>query len=146
MAEVTLFSRAKEIIPGGVSSPVRAFGSVGGDPVFIREARGAHVVDVTGRDFVDLVCSWGPALLGHAHPEVVEAVRAAAGRGLSFGAPTLAEVELAEAIRARVPAAEQVRFVSTGTEATMTAIRLARGATGRDAIVKFAGCYHGHSD
>ncbi|MDO5677410.1 MAG: glutamate-1-semialdehyde 2,1-aminomutase [Propionibacteriaceae bacterium] len=146
MAEVNLFERARRIIPGGVSSPVRAFGSVGGDPVFIREARGPHVVDVNGREYVDLVCSWGPALLGHAHPEVVEAVRDAAGRGLSFGAPTQAEVELAEAIRARVPAAEQVRFVSTGTEATMTAIRLARGTTGRDAIVKFAGCYHGHSD
>lgn len=146
MAEVNLFDRAKAIIPGGVSSPVRAFGSVGGDPVFIREARGPHVVDVDGREYVDLVCSWGPALLGHAHPEVVEAVREAAIRGLSFGAPTLAEVELAEAIRARVPVAEQVRFVSTGTEATMTAIRLARGVTGRDTIVKFAGCYHGHSD
>ncbi|MHA7860240.1 glutamate-1-semialdehyde 2,1-aminomutase [Tessaracoccus sp. Y36] len=146
MAEVNLFARAKEIIPGGVSSPVRAFGSVGGDPVFIREARGPHVVDVAGREYVDLVCSWGPALLGHAHPQVIEAVREAAGRGLSFGAPTLAEVELAEAIHARVPVAEQVRFVSTGTEATMTAIRLARGATGRDVIVKFAGCYHGHSD
>nr|WP_255698055.1 glutamate-1-semialdehyde 2,1-aminomutase [Tessaracoccus sp. ZS01] len=141
-----MFARAKEIIPGGVSSPVRAFGSVGGDPVFIREARGPHVVDVAGREYVDLVCSWGPALLGHAHPQVIEAVREAAGRGLSFGAPTLAEVELAEAIHARVPVAEQVRFVSTGTEATMTAIRLARGATGRDVIVKFAGCYHGHSD
>nr|WP_220486441.1 glutamate-1-semialdehyde 2,1-aminomutase [Tessaracoccus sp. MC1865] len=141
-----MFARAKEIIPGGVSSPVRAFGSVGGDPVFIREARGPHVVDVAGRECVDLVCSWGPALLGHAHPQVIEAVREAAGRGLSFGAPTLAEVELAEAIHARVPVAEQVRFVSTGTEATMTAIRLARGATGRDVIVKFAGCYHGHSD
>lgn len=148
MAEVNeeLFDRARGVIPGGVSSPVRAFGSVGGVPRFIREARGAYVTDAGGREYVDLVCSWGPALLGHAHPEVVDAVRAAAGRGLSFGAPTGAETELAEAVRARVPVAEHVRFVSTGTEATMTAIRLARGATGRDRIVKFAGCYHGHSD
>ena len=141
-----LFERARAVIPGGVSSPVRAFGSVGGTPLFIAEASGPYVVDANGDAFVDLVCSWGPALLGHAHPEVVAAVREAAGRGLSFGAPTAAEVELAEAIRARVPVAEQVRFVSTGTEATMTAVRLARGATGRDVIVKFAGCYHGHSD
>ena len=141
-----LFDRARAVIPGGVSSPVRAFGSVGGTPLFIAEATGPYVVDANGDTFVDLVCSWGPALLGHAHPEVVAAVRDAAGRGLSFGAPTAAEVELAEAIRARVPVAEQVRFVSTGTEATMTAVRLARGATGRDVIVKFAGCYHGHSD
>ncbi len=147
MDEVTgLFDRAKAIIPGGVSSPVRAFGSVGGAPVFIARAHGPHVVDVHGHEYVDLVASWGPALLGHAHPEVVEAVQAAAARGLSFGAPTSAEVELAEAVRARVPMAQQVRFVSTGTEATMTAVRLARGATGRDLIVKFAGCYHGHSD
>lgn len=146
MSEMSLFERAKSVIPGGVSSPVRAFGSVGGAPVFIAQANGAHVVDTAGNTYVDLVCSWGPALLGHAHPEVVAAVQAAAARGLSFGAPTLAEVELAELIRARVPVAEQVRFVSTGTEATMTAIRLARGASGRDKIVKFAGCYHGHSD
>ena len=148
MAEVTmdLFERARGVIPGGVSSPVRAFGSVGGTPVFVSEARGPHIVGADGREYVDLVCSWGPALLGHAHPEVVAAVQEAAARGLSFGAPTQAEVELAEAIRGRVPAAQQVRFVSTGTEATMTALRLARGATGRDRIVKFAGCYHGHSD
>ncbi len=141
-----VYRHACELIPGGVSSPVRAFGSVGGTPVFLEAARGPHVVDITGREYVDLVCSWGPALLGHAHPEVVEAVREAAGRGLSFGAPTTAEVQLAELITARVEAVEKVRFVSTGTEATMTAIRLARGATGRDVIVKFAGCYHGHSD
>ncbi|WP_203569096.1 glutamate-1-semialdehyde 2,1-aminomutase [Aestuariimicrobium ganziense] len=141
-----MFARAQCVIPGGVSSPVRAFGPVGGTPVFVTSARGAYVVDADGVDYVDLVGSWGPALLGHAHPEVVSAVQEAAARGLSFGAPTQAEVELAEAIRARVPLAEQVRFVSTGTEATMTAIRLARGATGRDKIVKFAGCYHGHSD
>lgn len=141
-----IYRHACEVIPGGVSSPVRAFGSVGGTPVFLQAAEGAHVVDVTGRRYVDLVCSWGPALLGHAHPEVVAAVQEAATRGLSFGAATTAEVELAELIRARVPFADKVRFVSTGTEATMTAIRVARGATGRDVIVKFAGCYHGHSD
>jgi glutamate-1-semialdehyde 2,1-aminomutase len=141
-----LFDRARAVIPGGVSSPVRAFGSVGGEPVFIERAEGARVFSTAGRAFFDLVGSWGPALLGHAHPEVVAAVQRAAGRGLSFGAPTLAEVELAELVRARVPAVEKVRFVSTGTEATMTALRLARGATGRDLVVKFAGCYHGHSD
>lgn len=141
-----LFERAQRAIPGGVDSPVRAFGSVGGTPLFIASAQGPYVTDENGERYVDLVCSWGPALLGHAHPEVVEAVRAAAQRGLSFGAPTVAEIELAEAVTKRVPAAQQVRFVSTGTEATMTAVRLARGATGRDLIVKFAGCYHGHSD
>ena len=140
------FDRARTVIPGGVDSPVRADGSVGGVPRFIASARGAYVRDVEGRSYVDLVGSWGPALLGHAHPEVVDAVREAAARGLSFGAPTVAEVDLAEAIRARVPAAQKVRLVSTGTEATMTAVRLARGATGRDLIVKFAGCYHGHVD
>jgi len=140
------FARATAVIPGGVSSPVRAFRSVGGTPVFVARASGARLWDVEGREYVDLVGSWGPALLGHAHPEVVAAVQAAAANGLSFGAPTLAEVELAEAIRARVPLAEQIRLVSTGTEACMTAVRLARGATGRDLIVKFAGCYHGHSD
>lgn len=142
----TLMARAKAIIPGGVSSPVRAFGSVGGTPVFVARAEGPRIFDVNGADYVDLVCSWGPALLGHAHPTVVGAVQAAAAQGLSFGAPTSAEVDLATLIRERVPAAERVRFVSTGTEATMTAIRLARGATGRDLIVKFAGLYHGHSD
>jgi glutamate-1-semialdehyde 2,1-aminomutase len=141
-----IFERARGVIPGGVSSPVRAYGSVGGDPRFIASARGPYVTDIDGREYVDLVMSWGPALLGHARPEVVAAVQEAAARGLSFGAPTVAEVELAEAVRARVPAAEKVRFVSTGTEATMTAVRLARGATGRDVIVKFAGCYHGHVD
>ncbi|MCT9820609.1 glutamate-1-semialdehyde 2,1-aminomutase [Microbacterium sp. W1N] len=141
-----LFARAQAVIPGGVDSPVRAYGSVGGTPRFITSAAGAHVVDADGRRYVDLVASWGPALLGHAHPEVVEAVVAAARRGLSFGAPTPAEAELAELIAARVPGVEKVRLVSTGTEATMTAIRLARGATGRDLLVKFAGHYHGHSD
>lgn len=140
------FARASQVIPGGVDSPVRAFGSVGGTPRFIDHAEGAYVYDVEDRKYVDLVGSWGPALLGHAHPQVVTAVRAAAGKGLSFGAPTEAEAELAELIRQRVPLAERVRLVSTGTEATMTAIRLARGATGRDLLVKFAGCYHGHSD
>ncbi|HVK44344.1 MAG TPA: glutamate-1-semialdehyde 2,1-aminomutase [Micropruina sp.] len=143
---MSLYQRACGVIPGGVSSPVRAFGSVGGEPVFIERARGPYLYDTDGREYVDAVGSWGPALLGHAHPEVVAAVQAAAARGLSFGAPTRAEVDLAEAVRARVPEAEKVRFVSTGTEACMTAIRLARGATGRDLIVKFAGCYHGHSD
>ncbi len=142
----TLMARAKAVIPGGVSSPVRAFGSVGGTPVFVALAQGNRVFDIDGTDYVDLVCSWGPALLGHAHPAVVEAVQAAAAKGLSFGAPTSAEVELATLIRQRVPASERVRFVSTGTEATMTAVRLARGATSRPLIVKFAGLYHGHSD
>ncbi|TRY19569.1 glutamate-1-semialdehyde-2,1-aminomutase [Tessaracoccus rhinocerotis] len=141
-----LMAQAAAVIPGGVSSPVRAFGAVGGSPVFVQSADGAFVHGEDGRTYVDLVCSWGPALLGHAHPEVVAAVQAAAARGLSFGAPTRAEVTLAELVRSRVPAAERVRFVSTGTEATMTAIRLARGATGRDVVIKFAGCYHGHSD
>jgi len=141
-----LFARAQRVIPGGVDSPVRAYGSVGGTPRFLTSAEGAYVTDADGRRYVDLVASWGPALLGHAHPEVVEAVVAAARRGLSFGAPTPAEAELAELIVSRVPGAEKVRLVSTGTEATMTAIRLARGATGRDLLVKFAGHYHGHSD
>ena len=142
----SLFEAARAVIPGGVDSPVRAFGSVGGTPRFIASASGAHVVDAEGHSYVDLVGSWGPALLGHAHPEVVAAVQAAAARGLSFGAPTESETLLAEEVRRRVPAAQKVRFVSTGTEATMTAVRLARGATGRDLVVKFAGCYHGHSD
>ncbi|CAI9386874.1 glutamate-1-semialdehyde 2,1-aminomutase [Microbacterium sp. T2.11-28] len=141
-----LFARAQRVIPGGVDSPVRAYGSVGGTPRFLTSAAGAYVTDADGRRYVDLVASWGPALLGHAHPEVVEAVVAAARRGLSFGAPTPAEAELAELIATRVPGVEKVRLVSTGTEATMTAIRLARGATGRDLLVKFAGHYHGHSD
>ncbi len=140
------FTRAQVAIPGGVNSPVRAFGAVGGTPRFIRKAQGPYVWDDEGNKYVDLVCTWGPSLLGHAHPEVIESVREAAKNGLSFGAPTDTETALANAITARVPAAEKVRMVSTGTEATMTAIRLARGYTGRDMIVKFAGCYHGHSD
>lgn len=141
-----LFDRARAVIPGGVDSPVRAYGSVGGTPRFLVEASGPYVTDAEGRRYVDLVASWGPALLGHAHPEVVAAVLAAARRGLSFGAPTPAEAELVEEIVRRVPAVEKARLVSTGTEATMTAIRLARGATGRDLLVKFAGHYDGHSD
>ena len=141
-----LFARARAVIPGGVDSPVRAYGSVGGTPRFVTSAEGAHVTDAEGRRYIDLVASWGPALLGHAHPEVVAAVQEAAARGLSFGAPTPAEAELVEEIVARVPAVQKARLVSTGTEATMTAIRLARGATGRGLLVKFAGHYHGHSD
>ncbi|WP_163544735.1 glutamate-1-semialdehyde 2,1-aminomutase [Occultella kanbiaonis] len=143
---MTLFDRAAAVIPGGVNSPVRAFNGVGGDPLFLVTASGPRVTDSTGREYVDLVGSWGPALLGHAHPEVVAAVQEAAARGLSFGAPTPGEIELAELIRDRVGVAELVRLVSTGTEATMTALRVARAFTGRDLIIKFAGHYHGHSD
>lgn len=141
-----LFDHARELMPGGVNSPVRAFGSVGGTPRFITSAQGAYLHDADGRHYVDLVCSWGPALLGHAHPGVLAAVHAAVDRGLSFGASTPAEAELADLVLGRVPAVERLRMVSTGTEATMTAVRLARGFTGRDLIVKFAGCYHGHVD
>lgn len=147
----SLFDTARSVIPGGVNSPVRAYGSVGGTPRFLASASGARVTDAAGREYIDLVASWGPALLGHAQPEVVRAVQDAATRGLSFGAPTEGEVELAQLIAERVRhgdvrPVERVRLVSTGTEATMTAIRLARGATGRDLLVKFAGHYHGHSD
>lgn len=141
-----LFERAQRSIPGGVNSPVRAFRSVGGTPLFLVSAQGPYVTDSDGREYVDLVCSWGPAILGHAHPDVVKAVQDAAARGLSFGASTPAETELAELVTSRVGAVEKLRLVSTGTEATMTAIRLARGFTGRDLLVKFAGHYHGHSD
>lgn len=140
------FARAQKVIPGGVNSPVRAFRAVGGTPRFFTSGRGASITDADGNDYVDLVCSWGPMILGHAHPEVHDAVDAAVARGLSFGAPSIAEVQLAEEICARVPEVEAVRLVSSGTEATMSAVRLARGFTGRPAIVKFAGCYHGHSD
>ncbi|WP_166876586.1 glutamate-1-semialdehyde 2,1-aminomutase [Salinibacterium sp. ZJ450] len=154
------FEQARQLIPGGVNSPVRAFGSVGGTPRFFVSANGPYITDVEGREYVDLVASWGPALLGHAHPDVVAAVQDAAARGLSFGASTPGETELAELIHSRVSDSrqpfggaqsavhpvEKVRLVSTGTEATMTAIRLARGFTGRDLLVKFAGHYHGHSD
>jgi len=142
----TLFDRACRSIPGGVNSPVRAFRSVGGTPRFIERAQGPRVWDAEGKSYLDYVGSWGPAIAGHAHPVIVEAVREAALSGLSFGAPTEAEIEMAEAICARLPSVEMVRLVSSGTEATMTAIRLARGFTGRDAIVKFEGCYHGHAD
>ena len=142
----TLFNRAKAIIPGGVNSPVRAFGSVGGVPRFIKKAQGAYVWDENGTRYTDYVGSWGPAIVGHAHPEVIEAVREAALGGLSFGAPTEGEIVIAEKIAELVPSVEQLRLVSSGTEATMSAIRLARGFTGRDKIIKFEGCYHGHSD
>lgn len=141
-----LFARATASIPGGVNSPVRAFSAVGGTPRFIAEASGCTLVDVDGNRYVDLVCSWGPMILGHAHPAVVEAVREAAVGGLSFGAPTEAEIALAEEIVTRVAPVERVRLVNSGTEATMSAVRLARGFSGRSKIVKFAGCYHGHVD
>ncbi|HEX6920611.1 MAG TPA: glutamate-1-semialdehyde 2,1-aminomutase [Actinomycetes bacterium] len=141
-----LLDRALAVTPGGVNSPVRAFGAVGGTPRFMTAGRGAWLTDADGRDYVDLVCSWGPLLLGHAHPQVVEAVAQAVARGTSFGAPTEGEVALAEEIVDRVDPVEQVRLVSSGTEATMSAIRLARGFTGRAKVVKFAGCYHGHVD
>lgn len=144
-ASSALFERARAVTPGGVNSPVRAFNAVGGTPRFIRSARGAWLTDADGNEYVDLICSWGPMLLGHAHPEVQAAVAAAVARGTSYGAPTEPEVELAEEIVARTPV-DRVRFVSSGTEATMSAIRLARGFTGRDVVVKFAGCYHGHVD
>ncbi|MDR0344067.1 MAG: glutamate-1-semialdehyde 2,1-aminomutase [Nocardiopsaceae bacterium] len=140
-----LFRRAAAVIPGGVNSPVRAFGAVGGVPVFMASAHGPYLVDVDGRELVDLICSWGPIILGHAHPAVVEAVTTAARAGTSFGTVTEREVELAEEICARAPV-EKVRLVNSGTEATMTAVRLARGFTGRRLTVKFAGCYHGHVD
>ncbi len=141
-----LFERARRAIPGGVNSPVRAFGAVGGTPRFVVRGEGAYVVDADGNRYVDLVQSWGALLFGHARPEIVEAARAAAERGTTFGAPTEAEVELAERITAAMPSIEMVRLVSSGTEAAMSATRLARGFTGRDLLVKFEGCYHGHSD
>ena len=144
-ASAALFARANAVTPGGVNSPVRAFNAVGGTPRFIERAEGALLVDVDGREYVDLVCSWGPMLLGHAHPEVQAAVQEAVSRGTSYGTPTRPEVELAEEIVGRTPV-DRVRLVSSGTEATMSAIRLARGFTGRDLVVKFAGCYHGHVD
>ncbi|TVO59407.1 glutamate-1-semialdehyde 2,1-aminomutase [Denitromonas halophila] len=142
----TLFNRAQTVIPGGVNSPVRAFGSVGGFPRFIARAEGSRMWDADGAAYIDYVGSWGPAIAGHAHPAIVEAVREAALKGLSFGAPTEAEVEIAEELCAHLPSLDMVRLVSSGTEATMSAIRLARGFTGRDTIIKFEGCYHGHAD
>jgi glutamate-1-semialdehyde 2,1-aminomutase len=141
-----LFERAAKVLPGGVNSPVRAFGAVGGTPRFFARGHGPYLEDVDGNRYVDMVCSWGPLIAGHAHPAVVEAVQAATARGTSFGAPTEAEVELAEEVGRRVPAVEKLRMVSSGTEATMSAARLARAATGRPKLVKFAGCYHGHAD
>src|SRR5688500_5526529 len=141
-----LFQRAQQRIPAGVNSPVRAFRAVGGTPAFLERACGAHVWDVEGKRYIDYLGSWGPMVAGHTHPAVVEAVQEAASRALSFGAPTAAEVELAELLARLVPSLELVRLVSSGTEATMTALRLARGFTGRSLIVKFEGCYHGHAD
>lgn len=141
-----LFSRAQKCIPGGVNSPVRAFNGVGGDPVFFKRAQGAYLFDSDDNQYIDYVGSWGPMILGHAHPDVIEAVKKAADNGLSFGAPTEIEIEMAEKVTQLVPSIEKVRMVSSGTEATMSAIRLARGFTGRDKIIKFEGCYHGHAD
>jgi glutamate-1-semialdehyde 2,1-aminomutase len=146
MKNQSLFERAQRSIPGGVNSPVRAFRAVGGTPLFFERAEGAYLWDADGKRYIDYVGSWGPMLLGHTHPEVVAAVQKAAAAALSYGAPTEAEIELAEAIIARYPSIERLRLVSSGTEATMTAIRIARGFTGRAAIVKFDGCYHGHAD
>lgn len=141
-----LFARAKELIPGGVNSPVRAFGAVGRHPFFVESAKGPWLYDADGNRYLDYVCSWGPGILGHAHPRVIEAVQKVSASGLTFGAPTAKEVELAELINACVPDAEMVRLVSSGTEAVMSAVRAARGFTGREKIIKFAGNYHGHSD
>jgi len=141
-----LFERSQQLIPGGVNSPVRAFRAVGGTPIFFREGRGSRLTDEDGRQYIDYVGSWGPLILGHADPGTLAAVSAAAARGLSFGAPTALELEMAELITGALPSVEQVRLVSSGTEAVMSALRLARGFTGRNVIVKFEGCYHGHSD
>ncbi|MGL4749061.1 MAG: aminotransferase class III-fold pyridoxal phosphate-dependent enzyme, partial [Shewanella sp.] len=141
-----LFEQAKKTIPGGVNSPVRAFNGVGGSPLFIEKADGAYIYDADGKAYIDYVGSWGPMILGHNHPKIREAVLAAVHNGLSFGAPTELEVQMAEKVIAMVPSIEQVRMVSSGTEATMSAIRLARGFTNRDKILKFEGCYHGHAD
>ena len=141
-----LFERAQRVIPGGVNSPVRAFRAVGGTPRFIQRAQGAYIWDAEGSRYIDYIGSWGPMILGHGHPAVLDAVQKAAVDGFSFGAPTEREIELAEAIIGLVPVVEQVRLVSSGTEAGMSALRLARGATGRNKIIKFEGCYHGHAD
>ena len=143
---ISAFARARGIIAGGVNSPVRAFRAVGGSPVFMKNGNGAYMCDIDGHEYIDYVLSWGPLILGHANPGVVKAIAQAAQRGSSFGAPTEAESELGELIRSMVPSIERIRFTSSGTEATMSAIRLARGFTGREKIVKFAGCYHGHGD
>jgi len=141
-----LFNRAKRVLPGGVNSPVRAFRAVGGSPFFVAHGHGSSLADVDGEEYLDYVCSWGALILGHAHPVVLDAVRTAAGRGWTYGAPCEAEVDLAEEVRQRMPSLEMMRFVNSGTEATMAAVRLARAATGRDIIIKFEGCYHGHAD
>jgi glutamate-1-semialdehyde 2,1-aminomutase len=141
-----IFRRATEVLVGGVNSPVRAFRAVGGDPIVVDRAAGAHLWDADGNEYIDYVCSWGALILGHAHPKVIDVIAAQARKGTSYGMPTELEVELASKIRAAIPSCEKVRFVSSGTEATMSAVRLARAATGRDLIVKFEGCYHGHSD
>ncbi len=146
MNSEALFERAKKVIPGGVNSPVRAFGSVGMTPRFIESAKGSHIRDADGRDYIDFVGSWGPMILGHAHPAVLEAVEKVAKDGLSFGAATEREVEMAELLCSVVPGLQMVRMVNSGTEAVMSAVRAARGFTGRDKLIKFAGCYHGHSD
>src|SRR4051794_434176 len=146
MNNQSLFERAQRVIPGGVNSPVRAFRAVGGTPRFITRAEGSTIIDAEGKRYVDYIGSWGPMILGHGHPAVLEAVQRAAVEGLSFGAPTEREIELAEAIIAQVPSVQQVRLVSSGTEAAMSAIRLARGVTGRATLIKFEGCYHGHAD
>ncbi len=141
-----LFDRAKRVLPGGVNSPVRAFRAVGGTPFFVARAEGSRLIDVDGKSYIDYVCSWGPLILGHVHPAVLAAVQQATQRGWTYGAPCDAEVELAEEVRRRMPSLEMMRFVNSGTEATMAAVRLARAATGRELIVKFDGCYHGHAD
>lgn len=141
-----LFQEAKQLIPGGVNSPVRAFGSVGGEPLFIERGEGAYIQDVDGNRYIDFVGSWGPMILGHAHPEVVDVVKKTAEKGFSFGAPTAGESQLARKVMELMPSLEMVRFVSSGTEACMSALRLARGYTGREKIIKFTGCYHGHAD
>ena len=141
-----LFEKAQKLLPGGVNSPVRAFKSVGASPIFLKKGRGSHLWDVDGNEFIDYVGSWGPFIVGYSHPQVVEAIREEAGKAVSFGAPTAVEIELAELIIQMVPSIEMVRMVNSGTEATMSAIRLARGFTGRDKFIKFSGCYHGHGD
>jgi len=146
LKSIELFKKAQNVIPGGVNSPVRACRSVGCDPLFIEKAEGAYVYDADGGQYVDFVCSWGPMIMGHSHPSVVAAIQKAAAAGTSYGAPTSSEVDLASMVAEAVPSIEKVRFVSSGTEATMSAVRLARGYTGKNIIVKFDGCYHGHAD
>ncbi len=140
------FAKAQELIPGGVNSPVRACKSVGCDPIFIDRASGSRIFDVDGNEYIDFVCSWGPMILGHNHPAIAEAIRNALAKGTSYGAPCPPEIELAELVIEAMPSVEKVRFVNSGTEATMSAIRLARGYTGKNVVIKFDGCYHGHAD